>query len=280
MNNEAIQGYKGFDENLKCRDYLFTVGCTFKQDGKIKACKNGFHFCENPLDVFCYYPPANSRYCAVEGNGELDKHDDKTACSVLKVKAEIGLPGLIKAGVEYIKSRVDWDSAKATNTGDASAATNTGYASAATNTGNRSAATNTGDASAATNTGDASAATNTGDASAATNTGDRSAATNTGYRSAAVNTGEQSVATNTGYLSDASVEGKESVAASLGIYGRAKAVKGSWLILAEWRKKEGEEWEWHRTDVQCHYVDDDKVKANTYYMLKNGVLTECGPEKC
>ena len=322
-----ILGYKGFDENLKCRDYLFTVGCTFKQDGKIKACENGFHFCENPLDVFDYYPPSNSRYCYVEGSGELDKDDDKTACSVLKVKAEIGLPGLIKAGVEYIKTRVNWDNAKvtsagdysvatntsdysaatssgiqsaatnigrysvatssgyhsvATNTGDCSVATNIGEYSAATNTGTQSVATNTGIQSAATNTGIQSAATNTGIQSVATNTGHQSAATNTGHQSvatnigdysAATNTGHQSVATNIGEYSVASVEGQESVAAALGIEGRAKGAKGCWIVLAEWTCDK-EKHKWRRVDVQCFFVDDEKVKADTYYILKDGVLTE------
>lgn len=55
-------------------------------------------------------------------------------------KAEIGIAGIIKAGVEYIKEQVNWEDDKATNTGNYSAATNTGYHSAATNTGDRSAA--------------------------------------------------------------------------------------------------------------------------------------------
>ena len=327
MTNEAIQGYKGFDENLKCSGFQFAIGSTFKQDGKIKACENGFHFCKNPLDVFGYYPPANSRYCYVEGSGELAKDDDKTACSVLKVKAEIGLPGLIKAGVEYIKTRVNWDNAKvtsagdysvatntsdysaatssgiqsvatnigrysvatssgyhsaATNTGDCSVATNIGDYSAATNTGTQSVATNTGIQSAATNTGIQSAATNTGDCSVATNTGHQSVATNTGHQSvatnigdysAATNTGHQSVATNTGEYSAASVEGQESVAAALGIEGRAKGAKGCWIVLAEWTCDK-EKHKWRRVDVQCFYVDDEKVKADTYYVLRGGVLTE------
>lgn len=270
MTNEAIQGYKGFDENLKCRGFQFAIGSTFKQDGKIKACENGFHFCENPLDVFDYYPPANSRYCYVEGSGELAKDDDKTACSVLKVKAEIGLPGLIKAGVEYIKTRVNWDNAKvtsagdysvATNTSDYSAATSSGIQSAATNIGRYSVATSSGYHSAATNTGDCSVATNTGHQSAATNTGHQSVATNIGDYSAATNTGHQSVATNTGEYSAASVEGQESVAAALGIEGRAKGAKGCWIVLAEWTCDK-EKHKWRRVDVQCFYVDDEKVKAD------------------
>ena len=150
--------YKGFDKDLKCRDYQFEVGKEYEEE-KADICDCGFHACENPLDVFGYYPPANSRYCEVDLDVNDQKSDDsKRVGKHIKINAEIGLPGLIKAGVEYIKDQVDWEHAKVSNTGDQSAATNTGYQSAATNTGNQSAATNTGDQSAATVTGKESVA--------------------------------------------------------------------------------------------------------------------------
>ena len=128
---------------------------------KAVLCRTGLHFCEYPLDVFGYYSPADSRFCTVEADDVTDETESvnsKRVCKKLTVKAEIGLPGLIKAGVEYIKKQVDWENAKESNNQGMSAATNTGYMSAATNTGNGSAATNTGYMSAATNTGNGSAA--------------------------------------------------------------------------------------------------------------------------
>lgn len=165
----------------------------------------------------------------------------------------------------------------ATNTGNKSAATNTGYWSVATNTGYWSAATNTGDQSVATNTGDQSMATNTGCRSVATNTGCQSVATNTGYKSAAINTGDKSVATNTGYKSVATVEGKESVAMSVGIEGKAKASIGSWIILSEWVKDSN--YNWHRIDTKMFAIDGEKLKPDTFYMLKNGKAVECEEEE-
>ena len=305
-----IQGYKGFNNNLKCRGYQYEVGKTFECDGKIECCENGFHFCENPFDVFGYYPPSDSRYCSVEGEGETSKDngDSKVAVSRLHVSAEIGLKGLINAGVKFILDRVKWEEDKSTNTGDRSAATNTGDYSAATNTGNRSAATNTGDQSAATNTGNRSAATNTGNQSAATNTGDysaatntgdqsaatntgnrsaatntgnrsaatntgnRSAATNTGDQSAATNTGNQSAATNTGYRSAASVEGKDSVAIVTGVEGKAKGSLGCWIVLTERGEWNGETYP--IKEVKAFKVDGKNIKENTYYRLIDGVATE------
>ena len=214
-----IYGYKGFDKNLQCRGFQYEVGKEYETDKAI-ACNTGFHFCESPFNVWGYYAPANenglNRFCEVEGSGEIDaSENDKTCCTHLKIKAEIGINGLIKAGVKFIMDRVKWDNSS-TNTGNCSAATNTGDCSAATNTGNCSAATNTGYRSAATNTGNYSAATNTGNCSAATNTGYQSAATNTGYRSAATNTGNCSAATNTGDCSAATNTGYQSAATNTG----------------------------------------------------------------
>ena len=155
-----MKGYKGFDNDFQCRGYQFEPGKTYEHDGDAKACESGFHFCENPFDVWCYYPPSDSRFAEVEGSGKTDKHygDSKVACTKLHVGAEISLNAFVNAGVKFILDRVTPEK-KETNTGYQSAATNTGYRSAATNTGDLSAATNTGNQSAATNTGDLSAAT-------------------------------------------------------------------------------------------------------------------------
>ena len=300
--------FKGFDKDLKCRDFQYEIGKEYTEE-KADICNCGFHACEFPMDVFGYYPPSDSRYCEVdlEENGQKSSDDSKRVGKKISVKAEIGIAGIIKAGVEYIKEQVNWEDDKATNTGnqsaatntgDRSAATNTGYQSAATNTGNRSAATNTGDQSAATNTGNwsaatntgyQSAATNTGNRSAATNTGNQSAATNTGYQSAATNTGNQSAATNTGNQSAATntgnrsaatntgdqsaaiVEGKESIALATGINSKAKGKIGCFIVLAEWKEIN---YEYHIVDVKSAKVDGENIKEDTFYTLKDGKFVE------
>ena len=255
-SKNSIIGFKGFDKDLKCRGFQYEVGKYYEQEGEAVCCERGFHFCENPLEVFRYYPPCTSRFCQVEGGGSVDKSeaDSKVATSHIHISEEIGLNGLIDEGVKYILNKADCYGGKTTNTGDYSVstrttrysvainkgghstATNTGFYSAATNKGEKSVATNcgyqsvainqgghsvatnTGDHSVATNTGYFSAATNTGNYSAATNTGDRSASTNTGNWSVATNTGYQSAATSTGYLSVATNSGYKSAATNTGAY--------------------------------------------------------------
>jgi len=70
---KITKGFKGFDKDFKCRDFQFGEGETYEVEGKPERCKHGFHFCENPFDVFSYYPPSNSRYGEVDGVGEASK---------------------------------------------------------------------------------------------------------------------------------------------------------------------------------------------------------------
>ena len=283
-----IKTYKGFDEKLQCRGFQYEVGKEYENSGDVECCARGFHACENPLEVFAYYNPAQNRFCEVEQSGVLERDNEgsKVASSKISIKREIGLRGLIEAGVKFILEKIDFKNAKksntgnysaatntgdcsaATNTGDCSAATNTGDKSAATNTGNKSAATNTGFYSAATNTGDKSAATNTGFCSAATNTGNCSAATNTGFCSAATNTGDKSAATNTGNCSAAKVEGNDSIAIVTGKSSAATGEVGCWLVLTE------RDTEYKIKDVQAVRVDGEAIKANVFYKLVDGKILE------
>ena len=137
--------FKGFDKDLKCRDFQYEIGKEYTEE-KADICNCGFHACEFPMDVFNYYPPSDSRYCEVEleANNQKSSDDSKRVGKKISVKAEIGIAGIIKAGVEYIKEQVNWEDDKATNTGYQSAATNTGNYSAATVEGKESIALATG----------------------------------------------------------------------------------------------------------------------------------------
>ena len=148
MDNEnIIHSYKGFDKDLKCRGFAYEIGKDYEQHGSVKCCENGFHACEFPLDVFNYYAPGgNSRYCTVTQSGVTHKKggDSKVASSKIHIEREIGLDGIIKAGVKFILDKVNWKNQKESNTGYRSVATNTGYYSAAKVSGKESIAIVTG----------------------------------------------------------------------------------------------------------------------------------------
>ncbi len=259
-SEEVVTAYKGFKQDLTCRDYQFEIGGTYRHEGEVEACASGFHSCEYPLDVFGYYAPGDSRFAIVKASGQLSRHDDdsKIASATLVVEAEISMPTMISRAIDWIMARLD-SSVEQTVVGDT--ASNTGYQSAASNTGDRSAAEVSGNRSVASNTGYHSAASNTGNRSVASNTGYQSAASNTGNRSAASNTGDYSAASNTGDYSAAEVSGKESVAASLGIEGRARASAGSAIVLCH-RDDEG-----RLIHIRASKVGENGVKPDTWYQL-------------
>ena len=110
MEKEKIIAYKGFDNNLCCRGFQFKVGEEYEQQGNIKCCENGFHACTNPFDVLLYYNvDGKNRFCQVEQYGTIDNSnkDTKQASSKIKIKAEIGMVGLFKAGIEWIKEKTN-----------------------------------------------------------------------------------------------------------------------------------------------------------------------------
>ena len=144
-----MKAYKGFNENLQCRGLQYEIGGT-QEVNKVKLCNQGLHACEAPLDVFNYYAPGEgSRYCEVEMEGVSDERgdDSKRVAKKLTVGAEIGIPGLVKAHVEYVKAHTTMEHTdqKAATAGDSGAATAGAYGAATA--GNRGAATAKGSVS-------------------------------------------------------------------------------------------------------------------------------------
>ena len=147
--------YKATDKDMKCRGFQYTLGKTAEVDGDIELCERGLHACEMPLDVLGYYVPGDgSRYFEAELDEVSNKKSDDTkrVGKKLTLSAEIGIPGLVKAQVEYVKAQCDFDNAikkadaekKNHATGDRGAASATGWSGAASATGKCCVAMTTG----------------------------------------------------------------------------------------------------------------------------------------
>lgn len=107
--------YKATDKDMKCRGFQYEIGKTAEVDGDAKLCERGLHACEMPLDVLVYYAPGDgSRYFEAEledARSEKRSADTKRVGKKLTLSAEIGIPGLVKAQVEYVKAQCDFDNA-------------------------------------------------------------------------------------------------------------------------------------------------------------------------
>ena len=256
--------YKGTDKNMVCHGKQYVLGETATEE-KAKLCEYGLHACEMPIDVLNYYHPATSRYFEAEADDVADERhsdDSKIVAKKMTLKAEIGIPGLVKAQVEYVKNRIGFDDAiKRANAEKENHAT-----------GNRGAASATGDQGAASATGDWGAASATGYQGAASATGYQGAASATGYRGAASATGNRGAASATGDQGAASATGKSGVALAAGLECKAKGALGCAICCVERGKWDGETYP--ILAVKAAIVDGETIKADTWYMLKNGEFVE------
>lgn len=91
--NRTVKGYKGFDRNLRCRDFQYEIGKEYETE-RAELCKEGFHFCENPHDVLSYYSAGEgNRFAVVEASEVSDEKevDSKRVSKRISVKAEISV---------------------------------------------------------------------------------------------------------------------------------------------------------------------------------------------
>ncbi len=143
MSNK-LTTYKGTEKDMKCHGgFRYELGKKYEDNGAIRCGGSGFHSCKTPLDVFRYFAPNKSRYFVCEAGGIVDEdnEDSKIASSELTLTAEIGIPGLVKAHIDYVKSHTTTEHTdpKQATAGSCGAAT-AGACGAAT-AGDRGAAT-------------------------------------------------------------------------------------------------------------------------------------------
>ena len=248
----AIKAYKGFKKDMTCKGFRYEEGKEYETD-KAEVCETGFHACEYPLDCFSYYAPSESVFREVEQDGEISRKGDDTklASTKIKIGASLNIAGMVKAAIEYTKSRTKKE---ADSNSDYGASSATGYKGASSATGNCGASSATGDYGASSATGDYGASSATG---------------NCGASSA------------TGYKGASSAENKDSIAVAWGYHGKAKGVIGSYLVLADWEGNEDNYWTqdlWTLKGAKMVRVDGDNIKEDTFYTMRNGEIVECKEE--
>ena len=203
--------YKGTDKDMKCRGFQYKLGEAAVFDGEPHLCKAGLHACEQPIDVLNHYAPNESRYFeadAEEVTDEREPNDSKIVAKKMTLKAEIGVPRLVKAQIEYIKNQIGFEDAiKRANAEKENHAT-----------------------------------------------------------------GYQGAASATGYQGAASATGKDGVALAAGYECKAMGALGCAICCVE-----RGEWDGNTHPiiaVKAAIVDGKKIKADTWYRLKNGEFVE------
>ena len=236
-----MKACKGFDKNLRCRGFQYEVGGEYAEE-TAELCNRGPHACENPLDTLRYYRPGDSRYCEVEieDNGQRSSYDSKVCGKHIKIGAEIGLKGVINAGVRFV-----FDKCESATEENAS-----GWR------GNAAASGESGNAAASGWSGNAAASGWRGNAAAS------------GERGNAAASGWSGTAVVTGFAGRATALGEQCLAVAWGEDSLARGTVGNWIVVSE-RDDDG-----NIIDVKIAKVDGDTVKADTWYKLVNGEIME------
>ena len=239
----AIKSYKGFDKNLKCRDFQYEIGKEYEMDGEIKVCNRGFHACESPFDVFDHYTMIDSRFCEVEQDGNISKKDrgTKICSSKIKIKAELKLADMINLGVEWLKEITSPEKIKTSMKDNSS--------------GNDAKIGSSGDGAKIGSSGNYAQIGSSGDDAQIGSSGD----------------GAKIGSSGNGAKIDSTGEG--CVIMCAGINSVAKASKGSWITLSEWSYSDKKQ-RYIPVCVKTEFVDGEKIKADTYYKLAGGVFKE------
>ena len=282
---ETITAFKGFDRAMQCRDHQFEIGKTYTHSGRVVACKSGFHACEHPLDVLTYYPPTCSRYALVTQGGNLARHDDdsKIASSIITIKAELTIPGLVAAAIEYTFARAhsatsgdgansatSGDGAHSATSGDGANSATSGYGANSATSGNyANSATSGYGAHSATSGYGAHSATSGYRANSATS-GDYAHSATSGDYAHSATSGNRANSATSGNCARAEASGAHAVAANAG-NGPARAGETGAIFLVE-RNDENE-----IVAVFASKVGEHGIKADTWYALKAGKPVEVTP---
>ena len=102
-----MKGYKGFNPDFTCKGKQYAENTVFEEP-KAEICKAGMHFCENPFDVLGYYDLIRAdgtpnEFAEVEALDTPETDDSKKFCSKkIKIGVKLGLPGFIKACVDFV----------------------------------------------------------------------------------------------------------------------------------------------------------------------------------
>ena len=292
--------YKGMNKDMQCtpngKVFQYEPGKTYEKP-EAKLCEHGFHACEAPLDVLRYYAPADgSRYFEAElDDVSPEKGDDSKVCGKkITIGAEIGIPGLAKAHVEWVKEQCEKSASNKASgkrgnaaaygycgnaaasgvSGNAAASGYCGNAAASGDWGNAAASGDWGNAAASGKRGNAAASGYCGNAAAsgvsgnAAASGKRGNAAASGVSGNAAASGVRGTAVSSGMYGTAEANGEQTIAVAWGAKSKAKGAVGSWIVCTE-HDEDGT-----IVNARMAFIDGVTIKPDTWYTLEIGEFVE------
>ena len=260
--SEILKGYKGFNKGLVCRGKQYKENTVFEEKEAV-VCEKGMHFCVNPFDVLDYYDLCDkngefSDFAEVEAVGESITDDNKKYCTTkLKIGAKLSFAGFVKACVDFAieKTKPDNNSAQIGSSGD--------YAKIGSS----------GDYAKIGSSGNSAQIGSSGYSAKIGSSGDYAKIGSSGYSAQIGSSGYSAKIGSSGDYAKIGSSGYYSVICCAGHGSKVKAKKGSWITLSEWEYSDDKEM-YIPVCVKTEQVDGERIKEDTYYVLKGGEFTE------
>ena len=256
-----MKGYKGFNPGLICKNKKYQENTVFEEP-EAKICEKGMHFCENPFDVLDYYDLIRSdgtpnEFAEVEALDDPKTDDKKKFCSrKLKIGVKLGLSGFIKACVDFVLERTIAETpSENVYSGNYARIGSSGYYARIGSSGDYARIGSSGYYAQIGSSGNSARIGSSGNSVQIGSSGNSVQIGSSG-NSARIN-----------------CTGIDSVICCAGNGSAVKAPVGCWITLAEW-KYNSAKGRYVPACVKTEYVDGEKIKADTPYMLKNGEFVE------
>ena len=256
-----MKGYKGFSKGLVCRDKQYAENTVFEED-KAEICQSGMHFCENPFDVLDYYGFVNDKgefneFAEVEALDEVKTDDNKKfTTKKLKVGAKLSLPSFIKACIDFTIEKTKFEASEHLLNDNGNKRAQIGSSGDSAKIGS------SGDSAQIGSSGDSAKIGSSGYSAQIGSSGDSAKIGSSGYSAKIGSSGNYAQIDSTG---------KHAVVMCAGAGSIAKAKKGSWITLAEWKWVKDE---YVPICVKTVKVDGKKIKEDTFYKLVDKKFVE------
>ena len=304
---DNLNGYKAFEPGLICKGKQYQENTEYEEEGG-KICGKGMmHYCVNPFDVLNFYPLVNengeiSDFATVNAlDNPVSGDNGKFATKKLHIGVKLGLPGFIKACIDYLKEETivkapsailnsgdfakigsSGDFAKIGSSGDSAQIGSSGYSAKIGSSGDSAKIGSSGDSAQIGSSGYSAKIGSSGDSAQIGSSGDSAKIGSSGDSAQIGSSGDSAQIGSSGYSAQigssgdsAQIEstGEDSVICCAGGNSVVKAKMGSWITLAEW----GYPADKNRHVPKCvktEYVDGERIKADTWYKLIGGEFTE------
>ena len=271
-------GFKGFENGLICRGKQYTENTVFEEKSA-KICSSGMHYCKDPFDVLDHYGFVDSsgnfnEFAAVEALADEKTDDNKKYCTnKLRIGAKFSFPGFLKACIDFVIEKTKFDAAEANNPGDRAKIGSYGFGAQIGSSGDRAQIGSSGDMAQIGSSGDRAQIGSSGDGAQIGSSGFGAKIGSSGFGAKIGSSGDMAQIGSSGNGAQIGSSGRYAVVMCAGRDCKAKALKGSFITLAEWQYSEevGAE---IPVNVITQKVDGEHIKENVYYRLIDGNFVE------